>query len=58
MKIKMLETTVFEGQRYEAGKEYEIEEEKAKALGASVKIIETAKNTMMMNKEVKKKAKK
>jgi len=66
MRIKMIETTVFEGIKYEKEKEYEVEKETAKALGSSAKIIkeektkiiDESKNTMMTGKEVKKKAKK
>jgi len=67
MKIKMVETTIFEGVRYEKGKKYNIAKEKALALGSSAiileeekkeektKIIDDAKNTMISREESKKK---
>jgi len=66
MRIKMIETTIFEGIKYEKEKEYEVEKETAQALGSSAKIIkeektkiiDDSKNTMITGKEVKKKAKK
>lgn len=52
MKILMKETTVFEGKKFEKGKQYEVDEETYKALGSSIeKIIEKAKNTAISNKD-------
>jgi len=52
MKVLMKETTIFEGQRFEKGKQYEIDESIYKALGSSIeKIIEKAKDTAILNKD-------
>jgi hypothetical protein len=52
MKVLMKETTIFEGQRFEKGKQYEIDEPTYKALGSSIeKIVEKAKNTAISNKD-------
>jgi len=67
MKIKMIETTIFEGVRYEKGKKYNVAKEKAQALGSSAvileeekkektKIVDDAKNAMISDEEGKKKS--
>jgi len=66
MRIKMIETTIFEGVRYEKGKKYNVPKEKAQALGSSAvileeekkektKIVDDAKNAMISDEESKKK---
>jgi len=62
----MIETTIFEGVRYEKGKKYNVPKEKAQALGSSAvileeekkektKIVDDAKNAMISDEESKKK---
>jgi hypothetical protein len=43
MKIRMLETTFFEGNHYKRDEEYDVDESTAFALGPSAKILEAAK---------------
>ena len=67
MRIKMIETTIFEGVRYEKGKKYNVPKEKAQALGSSAvileeekkektKIVDEAKNAMISDEESKNKS--
>jgi len=42
--VKVIEGTTFEGKRYIAGEEYEIDEQKAKALGNSVRVLKEIKS--------------
>lgn len=63
MRVKAKETTIFEGQKFDAGKVYDVDETTFKTLGSSVekieekkeKVIEKAKNTMMSGKKIRKK---
>jgi len=63
----MIETTIFEGVRYEKGKKYNVPKEKAQALGSSAvileeekkektKIVDEAKNAMISDEESKNKS--
>lgn len=44
VKIKVINGTFFEGRRYVAGEEYEVDEKQAKALGDQVEIIKDKKS--------------